>query len=95
MPIATPGFGKWQAAEQAAQAVEGEIPKRLLEAPADAPPPDLDAELAPAGELRRIAHALFEDAMIELDNVASALERSALHGYSADMRRSIPPSRRS
>lgn len=90
MPIATPNFRKWQAAELAAQAVEGEIRQRLLAAPRDALP-DLHDELVLAGALRHKAHALFQDAMVELEIIASTLERRALDAYSIDARGSASP----
>jgi len=78
MPIETPRFRKWQAAEQAAQAVERSIRELIDEASAHGGHADIFDEMAFASELRRHAHRLFLDAMEELDGVVSSLNHRAV-----------------
>jgi hypothetical protein len=88
MTIETPKFRQRQAAELAAQAVEREIRRRLLEAPRDALRPDLQKQLAVAGTFRRNAHGLFQEAMIELDLASEAVQHRVLMACAFDVRRS-------
>jgi hypothetical protein len=77
MPMQTPRFRKWQAAELAAQAVESEIRKRILESEHERQALDMHDELVFAAQLRRDAHALFLEAMEELDLVTARLTAPA------------------
>lgn len=88
MTVETPKFKQWQAAELAAQAVESEIRRRLLEAPRDALPRDLHEQLAVAGTLRRTAHGLFREAMVELDLASATLHQRVRPACAFDVRRS-------
>jgi len=78
MPLETPRFRKWQAAELAAQAVERSIREQIDAAAADGGHAEIGDELAFASELRRHAHRLFLEAMEELDDVVSSLNHRAL-----------------
>lgn len=73
MPAEILKFREWRAAEAAAQAAERQLLKMMLQAEQEGCAHQLDKAAQSAHALRVRAHALFEEAMQELEAVAESL----------------------